>query len=416
MILSVTLIGALASLPTSAGASDDQRTVLPSTTADYYFMGKCSPSLTAHCIEHFDIDLNGDGAFETPPENLGITLRAWYFSVQDPLPGISWELNVNGNQELAPTIPAGTHARVVINTGQFQPTAKLLATARIHAYSVSNESGNWLTSAEFSTIPYSFALGCESEWECARTKKRTDYGSFGQAVMFGEDETPTIQAQHNMWVATNASTIYDLTFDRDTLTWSVILVAPLTKLDGSPNEILYESFIPDTAIAYSYGTTPDLLTKYLSVTRTDFDVTREVKAKFIRVTSPVPGVLISIPDIRIFGKVIEKSGLVTSSASQFSTQPHLLIKPKVPVLSAPRSVSASLQRTSVRISGRSVGGASRYQAMCSHGAKVLMGASSGSPSSNVSGLTSGTWRCQLRAKGKIGGKWSDPILVKVRRG
>lgn len=399
----------------SAEISAEAKATLPATTSNYYDLAACSPTLITFCVEDFVIDLDNDGTFETPPALMNITMHAWLFNLQYDLPGLGWEILVDGNQELSPVVPAGTRAQVRINTGQFQPTANLLTQARIDAFSVVYDSNRWLTSVDFATSPYTFALNCTSDQECATSKNQTDFASYAQGTLFWNDPSPTTQAQHNMWVSTNASTIFELQFNRTELTWSVILVAPMKKKDGSPNVIVYDTFIPDTAIAYSYGTTPDLITRYLSVTRLDYDEVREVKATITRVTSPIPGVLISIPDIRIFGKIVKKSSLAASPSGNYSTRPKLIIKPKVAVLPAPKNVAATTNNRLVRIVGRSVPGATRYQAMCSRGTSVVLGQLTATSASTLTLTNAGKWRCQLRARGKIAGNWSNPITVTVRK-
>ena len=412
----ISFVGLVATfVPTGAMAeiSAEGKATLPATSSNYYDLAPCSSTKNSFCVESFVIDLNNDGTFETLPVSSNISMHVWLFNLQYDMPGLGWEILVDGKQELAPTIPAGTRARVRINTDQFQPTANLLTEARIEAFSVAYDANRWLTSVDFVTMPYTFALNCTSDQECATSKSQTDFASYAQGTMFWNDPSPTTQAQHDMWVSTNASTIYELQFNRTELTWSVILVAPMTKKDGSPNVIVYETFIPDTAIAYSYGTTPDLLGKYLSVTRMDFDEVREVKATITRVTTPVSGVLISIPDIRIFGKTVKKSAVTESSSGTYSTRPKILIKPTVTILPAPKNVAATTKNSVTRLTGRPVSGALSYQAMCSRGASVVTSQQSSVPLATVKLTSKGKWRCQLRARGKLAGNWSSPITVKV---
>lgn len=398
-----------------AKLSDDQKAALPQTSSNYHDLPACTSTITAFCVESYGIDLNSDGVFETPADDSPISLRAWLFNLSYDMPGLAWELLVNGSQELAPVIPAGTAATVRINTGQFKPTANMLSTARALAFSVLYENGSWITRSTFRADAYSVSVDCTYEQACETTKNQRDYGAFGQQTLFYEEPSPTVEAQHGMWVSSNANTIHELQFDRAELTWSVILVAPSKKKDGSPNEVFYETFLPDSAIAFSYGTTPDLLTKSLTVTRTDYDITRAVEATMTRVTEPVAGVLISIPDIRFYGKVVEKSGMIRSLASSgLSTNPKIRIAPRVAVLPQPKLINASASRQSARISGRPVPGARKYQAMCSRGAQSSL-TTSKSPSITVKNLTPGKWRCQVRGVSALAGRWSDPKVVTIRK-
>jgi hypothetical protein len=407
----------LAALPVASAQAkigEDVKALLPPTTSNYYEFDDCNQSTKTFCIETYGIDVDGDGTYTTPDIYSPINMRAWLFDLSSDMPGLGWELNVANNQELDPLVPVGTRLKVRINTGGFRPNPNLFATAKIIDFAVFEENGNWITTSTFETIPYSSMLDCDSDPDCDKPKNRRDYRSFAQSILRWDDPSPTTEAQANMWVATNASTVYELQFDREKLEWSVLLLSPLTKADGSRNEVMYESFIPDTAISFLYGTTADLLARNLTVTRTEMDVTTAVKASITRLLEPVPGILISIPDIRFNGKVVEKKSKIATSAVGRSVKPEIRVSPKKPVLPEPRNVRVRASKGSAVVSSSTVRGAKKYEAMCSRGAQAIL-TKGAAPSITMKGLTPGKWKCQMRSLGSLAGNWSAPVTVTAKR-
>ena len=396
---------ALAGPITAARAADDPMAGIPATLKDYEEFPVCSATVTSFCIKSFTIDMDNDGVFETPPATLPVTFSAWMFSMKDwNSPSLSWEMRANGQQELHPVVPVGTPASFEVNTGAFKPTPSLFTKDDIVSFDVSQVDGNWITQATVKTTSYVFALNCENDG-CQNPKSQRDYISTSQSVLFYDKPTPTILAKHGMWVSTNASVTGELVFLPTTMTWSIDLAAPAKKLDGTANEIRYRTFIPDTFIQFGYGTTADVLASALKLTRTDMDVTTEVSATITRVLLPRPGLLINLPDIRLFGTVVQKS--VHSMAVRYMSAPTLKISPRTALLKAPTllGVKGSSKAKTARVTARGIYGATKYQAMCSNSSRSVF-ANAKSPNVTVKGLTAGKWTCQIRGVKKLGGRWS----------
>jgi hypothetical protein len=411
-IASVIVATVLLSGPATATAASDPTADIPSSYKDYQEFPMCDTTVTTFCISSWGIDLTNSGTFTIPASSTGITFKAWLFSIAEyKTPSLAYELRVNGQQELAPTIPLGTAFQFVINTGAFKPSPSLFAKAEVQDFDVANENGNWITKGTLKTSSTAFALGCEADANCSNPRNQIDYQSFAQGVQFYEEPNLLLDAKRGMWVSTNAAVTGEIQFDRLTMTWSVDLSGPAKKADGSVNTLRYSTFIPDAFIQSAYGTTADVLANTLVTTRTDASVTTTVAATITRVTSPQPGLLISMPSISLAG-TSTSSQSVRSMASRYSTAPKIKIKPKSTLLNAPKNTRATrLNATSARVSTTPIRGAKKYQAMCSKGATSVF-ATSRRPLIKVSGLSKGSWKCSIRGVQKIGGKWSTAVRLK----
>jgi hypothetical protein len=176
--------------------------------------------------------------------------------------------------------------------------------------------------------------------------------------------------------------------------------------------LTYSTFLPDTFIQYAYGTTADVLVNALTTTRTDGDVTRVVTNKISRVTSPIPGIIITIPDIRLFGTVVTKQSVERVSRS-FTSNPRIRIKPKQRLLSSPKLQRVrALGGTQIQVTGQAVRGSVRYQAMCSQGLNTVF-ATSKRPVVTVDVGATGAWKCQIRGAQRVGGRWSRSLTVNL---
>jgi hypothetical protein len=397
-----------------ANAASDPLFGIPATYKDYQEFPACSATVSSLCIVSFGIDLNNDGVFETPAENLGIKFNAWLFSIKGwNTPGLSYEIRVNGDQELSPIVPAGTAATFAINTGAFKPSPSLFTGADISLFDVNQVDGNWITTGTWKTAGYTFALESSDNGVIEYNKSKKDYTSVAQGVQFYEEPNTLLESKKGMWVSTNASTTGEIQFNAATMTWNVDLGGPARKVDGSVNALRYSTFLPDTFIQYAYGTTPDVLSTALTMTRTDMDVTTKVDATITRIDGPVPGLIINLPDIRLYGVVVSKKS-VHAMGSNYSASPKIRIAPKTPLLRAPSILKVSRRSsTTARVVGRSVYGATSYQAMCSQGL-VNQFAKAKGPTITVKGLTAGKWNCKIRGAKKLGGRWSSKMSVVIK--
>lgn len=402
---------------TAAHASTDPLEGIPDRfrANEYNDLPPCTNIVTTFCIESFQIDLNKDGVFETPNPNLQIAFTANLFSVAKwNTPSLSFNLYVNNNQELSPTIPIGTAFTYSINTGAFKPTPSLFASSEVVSFDVRQVNGNWITSGTSKT--YSFTFGMRGNTPGSGLinydQDKKDYKSFAGGGLFYETPSAMTESKTGMWVYTNAAMTGELKFDTSTLTWKLPLAGPAKKADGSTNELIYTSFLPDTFIVFAYGTTPDVLRNSLVMTRTDGDITTKVDATITRVTSPIPGLIVKIPDIRLYGTVVTKKA-VSSMGSRYTLNPTIRIAPKFSLLKSPKTVRVKMTSSnSLQIVGAKVFGASRYEAMCTSG-RTFVSAKSRSASVTVSNLTSGRWSCRIRGLSKLGGRWSPKKTINI---
>lgn len=411
------LLVAFTTSTTSVANAADALDGIPSWYRDFQKFPACSASVASFCIQSWGVDINRDGVYETPDPSLHVSFAAWVYNIEKGKePSLVYELEVNREdgstnfQELAPEIPVGTSATFSINTGGFEPTASLFASSDVSYIDVQQVNGNWITTGVIQTFTHTAAIGCEID--CEHPTKTYDYDSFAQGVLWYEKPSALRDSEHGMWVSSNASVTGQLNFDATTLTFSVDLLGPAKRPDGTDNILRYSAFLPDSFIQYAYGTTADVLATSLSTTRTDFGVTTSVKATATRVTSPIAGLLVSMPNIRLSGAPVAAQS-VHASGSRYSTTPTLKIKPKNSLLRAPtihRVIRAS--STSVRVSGSPVSGATGYQAMCSRGI-ITHFANAKSATVTVKDLVPGAWSCKIRAVKKVGGRWSANLVTHV---
>lgn len=413
----VAVLGVLATstiIPhTIASASADPLAGIPADYKDYQEFPACSATTTTFCISSWGVDLDHSGNYVKPSSDLYVSFAAWLFSIKGyNTPGLAYEMRVGGLQELSPAIPAGTNVQFSVNTGAFKPSPSLYTQAGVVAFDVNNVDGNWITTGTLTTSSYSVADNCDPDKGCSNPKNRHDYASFLQGVQFYEDPNPLLDSKKGTWVSTNATTTYGIVFDKDTMTWTVQVAGPPTKADGTPNAIHYATFIPETFINFAFGTTSDVLATSIATTRTDGTSTTPVGSTVTQVFSPIPGLLISMPNISMTGTSVSSQG-VHSSAVRFSTNPKLTIKPKVSLLKAP--VIRTVKRvgaSAAKVTSTPVAGATKYQAMCSLGASSRT-ATSRSTTITVNGLTSGKWSCVARGVKKVGGRWSRKSTVTI---
>ncbi|MSV37482.1 MAG: hypothetical protein F2916_05450 [Actinobacteria bacterium] len=415
----VSILAASAVVPHSiASAVDPDPTAdVPSSYKDFDQFPACSATVTTFCVASWGVDLNNDGVFETPDASLNISFKAWIYNIKDyKQPGLVYELEVNrpsgvpAFQELAPEIPVGTAATFAINTGAFRPSPELFASSDVNYIDVNQVDGNWITTGVIRTYSYTAAIGCEDD--CNNPTSTYDYKSYAQGVLNYESPGTLRDSKKGMWVSSNASVTGGLVFDQTALTFSVDLLGPAKRPDGTDNILKYSAFVPDTFIQFAYGTTADVLATSLSTTRTDSGVTTKVTSTATRVTAPIPGLLITMPDIRLYGTAVASQGVHTA-ALRYSTAPTLKIKPKTSLLRAPTIRRASrASSTKVKVVGASVSGATSYQAMCTKGI-VTKFATAKTPTVTVKNLTKGKWSCKIRGVKKVGGRWSDKLNIKL---
>ena len=410
IVVATALMTTVSALPQSGvKASSDPNEVIPADMrGTYNSLNNCTVAKPTFCVSNFGIDFNNDGVFESPSPSSGIVLQAYLFGVVGSnAASLSYFVYANGSQELAPIIPTGTAITMTINTGSFEPNAELQTWNDVENFSVVNVDGKWTTTVTMRTTSYTYGEeGVEPKTNrLVYTKNLKDYQSIFSGAQFFEYPSTMREARRGMWVSSNASIVNEVKFLSKTLTWEVLLAGPARKVNGAVNALTYSTFLPDTFIQYAYGTTPDVLVNALTATRTDGDITLKVATSIKRVTSPMPGIVITIPDIRLFGTVVKKQSGIRPSVS-FSMQPKLRIRPKNSLLRAPTlRKTAALEGQQVRLTGLPVRGATKYQAMCSQGLKTSF-ATSRKPVVIVNVGAPGKWSCKIRGVQRIGGRWS----------
>lgn len=401
---------------TSAHATSDPNEGIPLDFKDLQNLNECLTATQTFCISNFGIDLNNDGVFEKPAANSGLKFTAYISGVRGEWnsPTLVYSVLLNGKPELAPVVPVGTAITFSLNTGLFEPTPELLTDNDVRNFDVSFVDGKWVTSGTFRTTSKTFAMqGIDPKTNMiVYNKNMEDWVSRFGGIQFYEKPSIMRNARRGLWVSSNASVINELKFFPKTMTWEVLLGGPARKVNGSVNELTYSTFLPDTFIQYAYGTTADVLVNALTTTRTDGDVTRVVTNKISRVTSPIPGIIITIPDIRLFGTVVTKQSVERVSRS-FSSNPRIRIKPKQRLLSSPKLQRVrALGGTQIQVTGQAVRGSVRYQAMCSQGLNTVF-ATSKRPVVTVDVGATGAWKCQIRGAQRVGGRWSRSLTVNV---
>jgi hypothetical protein len=400
---------------TATASGTDPLAGIPSTYKDFDQFPMCSATVTTFCISSWGVDLDGSGTYKPLPASSGIIFTAWLSSIATyNAPSLTFGLfRTEGNHrnEVYPEIPAGTPLQYSINTGAFHPSPSLFSWGQISQFDVAQINGNWMTTGSARTQWLPIDIGCEID--CLHLKSRYEYKSQFYGGLSYEEPNALLDSKRGMWVETDASISESLFFNEDLMTWSINLYGPPTRIDGSPNFAHYNTFLPDTFIRYAYGTTPDLLINSLVATRTDGTSTTAVGSTITRVPGPIPGILISIPNIKMYGGPVSGQSL-GRAPSAYSTHPKLKIAPKYSLLRAPTIRSAvRVSASKAKVTGYTVPGARSYQAMCSRGADTK-NMTSKTPSFTVSGLTPGKWKCAIRGVQKLGGRWSRSLTVTIK--
>jgi hypothetical protein len=375
----------------------------------------CSDVVLDLCLEEFLVDYDSDGSFTEPREDDNIVPKISAFDIASGFPNLVFDIRINEwTQELDPALPVNTPMRLVVNTGDWEPSHVLRSTWKNDSFSMVNRDGDWITSLTFRTNNLSFALDCTPD-SCDDPKNRIDFRSYAQGVIWANRVSdPFIALFNGMWVSTNATGWSDPYFNSETLTWTISTAGPALKIDNTPNVANFSAFIPDAAIVGVYGADPASMATQLTATRTDGAISTSQTVVITRVTEPESGIRIDIPAYSFANAAaipLNSRGL--RSVSSDFTAPVLKIKPRYKLLKAPTAFVATKAVKSAKLKSGKVIGALNYQGSCTKG-KTVRFVKANTPSILVKKLASGKWSCKIRAVKKLGGTWSVSKSVWVK--
>ena len=449
----LSIIGALAIAATSLVAPAAQATAWPANFAEF---SNCANTASIFCIQDFKVDavVNSTTNWTAAPD--GVQVHAYFVgrgesdgTVTATLPGFTFSIENNGLQELAPALPTGSKVHVKVNLGPWNPRADFSnSTSKVLSWDSEKINGNWIFTVDLLTSTYSFATECwpwsdpwsdstthESGDYCTNPRHRHDYDSYAQ-ISVGSDPTnpnfPDTSPSAGVWVAGNATGGSSPSLNVDTKTFEMEYAGPPTKIDGSPNFIFAQAFIPDHTLSELYGIDPAsvLANGSFSVTRKDGNTTSSVVAQITHVNANIPGILISIPEIVTYVAApapLRVRGLnhirtvAVDASNKSKTTPKIKIrikkfkaaKPGVAKITGQR-INGKYALLTVHVDQFTTG----VETKCTKGKKVKT-------SSDYMGryglatikLTKGTWKCKVRAIRADSGKklysaWSPSVAVK----
>ena len=449
----LSIIGALAIAATSLGAPMAQATTWPANFASFV---DCANAASKFCIQEFkaDTDLNATTTWSQVPA--GIQLHAYFYNrgwndgtVTATLPSFSFSVENLGSQELAPALPTGSKVHVKVNLGPWNPRADFAnSSSKVLKWDSEQVNGNWILTIDLVTSKYSFATECwpwsdpwsdsvthESGDYCTNPRNRVDYESYAQ-IAVGSDPTDSTYADSSpsagLWIANNATGGSSPSLNVESKTFEMEYAGPPTKIDGTPNFIFAQAFIPDRTLLELYGIDPAsvLGNGSFAVTRKDGNTTSSVVAQISHVNANVPGILISIPEIVTYvatPSTLRIRGLnhIRSVNVDVNNKSKTTPKIKISIKKFKSGKPGISKITGKRISGKyaifSVNAnqfATGIETTCIKGKKVKISNDyiSGNGVTSIK-LTKGTWKCKIRSVRTVSGKklfsaYSPAVTVK----
>lgn len=357
----------------------------------------CSEERTMYCVESFLVDAAGGTAFVAPPE--GIALEAHLWAAWTSHDSFHSEVRRNGAQELDPVLPTGASARYTVNTGTWEPPSWMTSGGNVIEWSRSEDPvRGWSMTFEIRSLRATIGLNCSVSDGCDNPTDLVDLTSRISATIWGfpADSTPESQAyddlQTGSYIGTNASGFSSGYLDQATQSVVFEMAGPHLTAAGAQNDGFLSAFLPDTLLVGFWGADPDVLAAKgaVAVVKTEGTESAPVQAKITRVEG---------------GLRFEFSGFHFSS-------PKFTVKLKRQ-LPAPAFVTGKGGRRRAVLTIDPVARATSYQAVCSKGAKLVY-ATSDSPVVVMKKLAKGKWTCRGRGVRVAGGKWSNPVDVRVR--
>lgn len=382
----------------AAGEPTARQTPLPPEREDF---PPCTAERRQFCIVSFEMDIGGSGLFGDPPEGIVVEAELW----------ASWEdrdsfnLDIRSNvppssfsQELAPTVPAGTALRIVVNTGSWEPPPTMSSSARVQEWSRALGADGWTMTFALVTNGSSVSTLCALD-DCTVERGELDYISRASAVVWGiwpglsaEEAAAVRELETGGWVATNASSFTNGSYDAEARSMNFDLAGPHLTSAGEVNRGFFSAFVPDALIVEAWGADPEALAAAngLVLIRSDDSERERVRVDTRRVDG---GVRIDYADF-------------TYSSPTFSIQARRTLR-------APRNVRVIPRRGRAVVRVAPMKAARSYEAECSRRNRVRT-VESRRPRIVVRRLAAGRWRCQVRAIRVTAGEWSDEVTVRVR--
>ncbi|MFN3214970.1 MAG: hypothetical protein ACE367_00565 [Acidimicrobiales bacterium] len=383
--------GAAAAAPSSRQALPDDRERFP----------PCSDERRQFCIVSFEMDTGGSGLFGPPPSDIVVWAELWAsWATRDSL-NLQVLLEESPDvysQELAPTVPAGTAMRIVVNTGSWEPPPTMSSSARVQEWSRALGSDGWTMTFALTTMGSSISGACTFD-DCSVERGDRDYVSRASAVVWAiapiftpEDTERIRELETGSWVATNASTFSNGYYDPEARSINFDLAGPHLTSTGELNLGFFSAFVPDALITEAWGADPEALARSnaLVLIRSDDSGRERVRVDSRRVDG---GVRIDYADF-------------TYSSPTFSIQARRTLR-------APRNVRVIPRQRRAVVRVAPMKAARSYEAECTRRNRVRT-VESRRPRIVVRKLAAGRWTCQVRAIRVTAGEWSDEVTVRIR--
>ena len=415
---------------------------------NYQDWSTCADSSSIYCIQNVKSDSDGNETNDWAEIPSTIVVHAYFYNLGfngTTLPSFTFNITNEGLQELDPALPAGSKVHLEFNLGTWNPRADFSnATNKILNWNTQKVGNNWILTIDLETVPYSFATECwpwsdpwsdtntgESGDFCNNPRNRHDYLSYAQ-VAVGSDPSdpnhPNTSPSAGVWVANNATGGSNPSLDPKTKTFQMEYAGPPTKIDGSPNFIFAQAFIPDHTLSALYGLDPTSVdvTSSFTVTRKDGSSTSAVNATIVHTGGSIPGILINIPEIITYvetsSQTVRSRSIVADATNTSKTLPKIKIqiknvRPSAPGKSAILKIRANKKFALMNLAIGSF--ASNVQPMCAKGSQKKYGTTMIPLAVATVKLTKGTWSCKVRSvrtsgKTKLYSAWSKIKTVKIK--
>ena len=415
---------------------------------NYQDWSTCADSSSIYCIQDVKSDTDGNDTTTWTSIPSTIDVHAYFYNLGfngTTLPNFTFNITNDGLQELDPALPTGSKVHLEFNLGTWNPRADFSnATNKILNWDTQKIGDNWILTIDLETAPYSFATECwpwsdpwtdtntgESGDYCNNPRNRHDYLSYAQ-VAVGSDPSdpnhPNTSPNAGVWIANNATGSGSPWLDPTTKTLQMEYAGPPTKIDGSPNFIFAQAFIPDHTLSDLYGLDPTSvdLTRSFNVTRKDGSSTSALNTTIVHTSGSIPGILINIPEIITYvqasAQTLKVRNVVADTKDTSKTHPKITIKignarPNAPSKSAIMQIRANNKFAVMYLKIPNF--TENVQPMCTKGNLKKYGTTMMATGTATVKLTKGTWSCKVRSvktsgKLKLYSAWSKTRTVRIR--
>lgn len=416
--------------------------------ANYEKWSACSESTTIFCVASAQSDTDGNETEDWTDLPSSVEVDSYFYNLGfngTTLPNFSFRLLNSGSQELDPALPSGSKVQLQFNLGPWNPRADFAnSTNKILSWDSEKIDDNWILTVELETAPYSFATECwpwsdpwtdqntgESGDYCTNPRHRIDFKSYAQGAVGSHPSDPNHPDQSpsaGVWVANNATGSTNPWLDPVNKTFEMDYAGPPTKIDGTPNYIFAQAFIPDHTLSSLYGVDPATinLNDGLLVTRSDGNTTTSVNATITHTDGNIPGILINIPEIVTYVAAPAGALRIRKVKADPTNTSKTLPKIKIKIKSAGTSAPGKSSIKKIRANGKfailnlNIGNfATDVQPMCTKGKTSKSGTAMIPMAVATVKLSKGTWSCKVRsvrtvAKKRVYSAWSAAKTVKIK--